>query len=446
MGLAAPLPEPSIYRAFTITPTSTSTEADSKPSWSNPTVKESNFPQSSLIAELSSLQDKDKSSIADKIARLSGEQRAAVYNVLVDLVGDGESGNGKEKEMEEEGMKLEWSVCEAVRVRDSKAKRTRCVRVFFVRAPVIVSEMSGVGSEISSRGGKGKESEVSSRGGKGKGKEKAESRSRSRGKEKAIEDSPKEKRKSGKELERRESKGKGKEIERVDEKKSRRRSTKSRHRKKESTVADDSDDNSCYYSDSTISIQNPNLRRSNQRTLSQRFRSKPSEINPMAYGRAEPPRWEKPVITPPQFPNRGYQPSSPNEYHIRAAYEAGQRDALAERMRNAALDRGAMPQGPSHVISFERLRPGFEEWSEESYSQGSQEPERYVSDRRPPIVQYPRHVNPNHIPPSYVGTQYGREPYLDARHIDRRYSEDTRMDSSYEQYRPNTFQRRYTAW
>jgi len=166
----------------------------------------------------------------------------------------------------------------------------------------------------------------------------------------------------------------------------------------------------------------------------------------MAYGRAEPPRWEKPVIIPPQFPNRGYQPSSPNEYHIRAAYEAGQRDALAERMRNAALDRGAMPQGPSHVISFERLRPGFEEWSEESYSQGSQEPERYVSDRRPPIVQYPRHVNPNHIPPSYVGTQYGREPYLDARHIDRRYSEDTRMDSSYEQYRPNTFQRRYTAW
>jgi hypothetical protein len=386
MGLAAPLPEPSIYRAFTITPT-TSTEADSKPSWSNPTVKESNFPQSSLIAELSSLQDKDKSSIADKIARLSGEQRAAVYNVLVDLVEDGDSGNGKEneKEMEEEGMKLEWSVCEAVRVRDSKAKRTRCVRVFFVTAPVIVSEMSGVGSEVSSRGGKGEESEVSSRGekrkesevssrggkgkGKGKGKEKAESRSRSRGKEKAIEDSPREKKKSGKELERRESKGKGKEIERVDEKKSRRRSTKSRHRKIESTVADDSDANSCYYSDSTISIQNPNLRRSNQRTLSQRFRSKPSEINPMAYGRAEPPRWEKPVITPPHFPNRGYHPSSPNEYHIRAAYEAGQRDALAERMRNAALDRGAMPQGPSHVISFERLRPGFEEWSEESYSQ-----------------------------------------------------------------------------
>jgi len=150
------------------------------------------------------------------------------------------------------------------------------------------------------------------------------------------------------------------------------------------------------------------------------------------------------VITPPRFASRGYQASPPNEYHIRAAYEAGQRDALAERMRNAALDRGSLPQGPSHVISFERLRPGFEEWSEESYSQTSQEPERYVSERRPPIIQYPRHVNPNHIPPSYVGTQYGQDPYLDPRRVDRRYSEDIRMDSTYEQYRPTSFQRRYT--
>jgi len=347
MGLANPLPEPSIYRAFTITPVSPS--ADSKPTWSSPSVKESNFPQSSLIAELSSLQDKDKSSIADKIARLSEEQKAAVYNVLVDLVGEGDSGKST-VDGNGEG-RLQWSVCEAVRVRDSKARRTRCVRVFFVRAPVVGKSM---GSEVSTRGGKEKE--------------KTESRSRSRGKEKAIEDSPKERRKSGKERERRESKGKGKEIERVDEKKSRRRSTKSRHRKKE-PLGDDSDDCSCN-SDSTISLRSHNLRRSKHRTLSQRFRSRPSEVNPMAYGRPEQPRWEKPVIIPPQVPGRGYQPEPPNEYHIRAAYEAGQRDALAERMRSAALDRGSMPQGPSHVISFERLRPGFEEWSEESYSQG----------------------------------------------------------------------------
>lgn len=90
----------------------------------------------------------------------------------------------------------------------------------------------------------------------------------------------------------------------------------------------------------------------------------------MSYGRPEQPKWEKPVIIPPQVPVRGYQPGPPDEYQIRAAYEAGQRDAIAERMRNASLRRQSMPQGPSHVISFERLRPGFEEWSEESYSQG----------------------------------------------------------------------------
>jgi hypothetical protein len=366
MGVLPPLPDPPIYRAFTIYPStpSPSTAPETKPSWTTPLVKESNFPQSSLIAELSSLQDKDKASIADKIARLSTEQSGAVYNVLVDLVGEGDSAAST---VDGEGKRLEWSVCEAARVRDEKRKgRTRCVRVFFVRAPLQVEEKekekekSKMESEVSTRGG-----------GKGKEIEKKGSRSRSRGKEKekekAIEDSPKERRKSTKERDRRESKGKGKEIERVEEKRSRRKSSKSRHRKE--ALEDDSDDCACD-SDSTISIRSRNLRRSKHRTLSQRFKPKHSEVNPMAYGRAEQPRWEKPTITPPQYPVRGYQPAQPNEYHIRAAYEAGQRDANAVRMRNAALERGSLPQGPSHVISFERLRPGFEEWSEESYSQG----------------------------------------------------------------------------
>jgi hypothetical protein len=364
MGVLPPLPDPPIYRAFTIYPSSPSpsTTPETKPSWTTPLVKESNFPQSSLIAELSSLQDKDKASIADKIARLSTEQSGAVYNVLVDLVGEGDSAAST---VDGEGKRLEWSVCEAARVRDEKRKgRTRCVRVFFVRAPLQVEEKEKEKSKM--------ESEVSTRGGgKGKEIEKKGSRSRSRGKEKekekAIEDSPKERRKSTKERDRRESKGKGKEIERVEEKRSRRKSSKSRHRKE--ALEDDSDDCSCD-SDSTISIRSRNLRRSKHRTLSQRFKPKHSEVNPMAYGRAEQPRWEKPTIIPPQYPVRGYQPAQPNEYHIRAAYEAGQRDANAVRMRNAALERGSLPQGPSHVISFERLRPGFEEWSEESYSQG----------------------------------------------------------------------------
>jgi hypothetical protein len=375
MGVLPPLPDPPIYRAFTIYPSSPSpsTAPEAKPSWTTPLVKESNFPQSSLIAELSSLQDKDKASIADKIARLSTEQSGAVYNVLVDLVGEGDSGAST---MDGEGKKLEWSVCEAAKVRDEKRKgRTRCVRVFFVRAPLQVEEKekNKMESEVSTRGG-----------GKGKEMEKKGSRSRSRGKEKekekAIEDSPKEKRKSTKERERRESKGKGKEIERVEEKRSRRRGSKSRLRKE--ALEDASDDGSCD-SDSTISIQSRNLRRSKHRTLSQRFKPKHSEVNPMAYGRAEQPRWEKPTIIPPQYPIRGYQPAQPNEYHIRAAYEAGQRDANAVRMRNAALERGSLPQGPSHVISFERLRPGFEEWSEESYSQG------YVSHSKDLYISVP---------------------------------------------------------
>jgi hypothetical protein len=356
MGVVPPIPDPPIYRAFTITPSSSS--SNPKPTWTSPTVKESNFPQSSLIAELSSLQEKDKSSIADKIARLSTEQTAAVHNVLVDLVGE-ESEGASTVGVDGEGKKLEWSVCEAVRVKDAKRGRTRCLRVFFVRAPTQVMVKEKRGSEVSAREGKGKE------------KEKANtSRSRSRGKEKekdAPEEVPKERRKSTKER-RGESKGKGKDIERVEEKKSRRRSMQSRHRKKEH-VEDDSDSCSCD-SDSTISILSRNVRRSKLRPLSQRFKSKRSEVNPMAYGRPEQPKWEQPVIIPPQYPIRGYQPAPTNEYHIRAAYEAGQRDALAERMRNAAPDRGALPQGPSHVISFERLRPGFEEWSEESYSQG----------------------------------------------------------------------------
>jgi hypothetical protein len=365
MGVAAPLPDPSIYRAFTITPSTPSSSSSTvsqshKPTWATPSVKESNFPQSSLIAELSSLQEKDKSSIADKIARLSTEQRAAVYNVLVDLVGEErESGGGGN---EEEGRKLEWSVCEAVRVKDAKRGKTKYLRVFFVRAPAEATGKEKRGSEVSTREGKGKGKEIE--------REKANtSRSRSRGKEEkdALEEAPKERRKSTKER-RAESKGKGKEIEIVEEKKSRRRSTKSRNRKKEH-VEEDSDSCSCG-SDSTISILSRNVRRSNPRPLSQRFRSKRSDVNPMAYGRAEQPKWEQPAIIPPQYPIRGYQPAPPDEYHIRAAYEAGQRDALAERMRNAALDRQTLPQGPSHVISFERLRPGFEEWSEESYSQG----------------------------------------------------------------------------
>jgi hypothetical protein len=224
MGVAPSPPDPPIYRAFTITPSTSSTPKETI-TWTTPVVKESNFPQSSLIAELSSLQEKDKSSIGDKITRLSTEQKGAVYNVLVDIIGEEKEKDG-EGEVQADGEKLEWSVCEAVRVRDGKTRRTRCLRVFFVRAPVV-----------------GKRDEICVDSRKDKGKEKAESRSRSRGKEKAIEaagekDGVIERRRSTRE--RRESKGKGKEIERVEEKKSRRRSKKSRHRKKEA-IDDNSD-------------------------------------------------------------------------------------------------------------------------------------------------------------------------------------------------------------
>lgn len=466
MGVIPPVPDPPRYRAFTITPS-----GNPKPSWAIPTVKESRFPQSSLITELSDLQEKDKSSIADKIARLSEEQKASVLNVLVEVIAedeDGGKGAGDRLEVEE---RREWSVCEAVRVRGSKG-RTRYVRVFLVKAPVPFMDKGEkrMGSEVSSRvsGASGtsrvsKERKGSEAGsalsGKGKGKEVANtSRSRSRGKEKeekeenekAVEKASRERRKSTREKEpSRESKGKGKEIERVEEKKIKRRSWKSRHRKKDYDDEEEEDSCSCG-SDSTISLKSHTrgLRRSKPRELSHRFKSRRSEVNPLSYGKAEE-KWEPPAIIPPQYPVRGYpQPQAQaNEYHIRAAYEAGQRDALAERLRNATLDRRDLPQGPSHVISFERLRPGFEEWSEESYSPGGREPERYVERHRPPIVQYPRHVNPNHIPPSYVGTQYGGESYFETRpHADRRYSGDIRMDSSYEQYRPDNFRRRYTAY
>lgn len=137
---------------------------------------------------------------------------------------------------------------------------------------------------------------------------------------------------------------------------------KSRHRKKEPD-SDDSDECSCdELSDSTLSIRSRRMRRPKPRSLASRFK-------PTAYGRAEPPRWEKPAITPPRLSVRGQpQVVPPTDYHIRAAYEAGQRDALAERMRNTALDRGPIPTGPAHVISFERLRPGFED---EFRSEGS---------------------------------------------------------------------------
>lgn len=126
-----------IYRGFTITPTTPSSGA--KLTWLTPSVKESKFPQSSLIAELSSLQKKDKSGIAYKIARLSDAQRAAVYNVLVDLEGEWDSARfttGTEERT------MEWSVCEAARVRDEKRRRTRFLRVFFVKVPVIRREES----------------------------------------------------------------------------------------------------------------------------------------------------------------------------------------------------------------------------------------------------------------------------------------------------------------
>lgn len=348
-----------------------------------------------MITELSDLQEKDKSSIADKIARLSGEQRASVYNVLVEVIAEDEdNGKGAGARLEVEEEKREWSVCEAVRVKGSKG-RTRCVRVFFVKAPVPFMDKGEkrMGSEISSRvsGASGtsrasterRGSEVGSAvSGKGKGKEVANtSRSRSRGKEKeeeegkekSVEKASKERRKSTREKElSRESKGKGKEIERVEEKKIKRRSWKSRHRKKE---YDDEEEDTCSCdSDSTISLKSHTrgLRHSKPRELSHRFKSRRSEVNPLSYGKAEEAKWEPPAIIPPQYPVRGYpQPQvQTNEYHIRAAYEAGQRDALAERLRNATLDRRDLPQGPSHVISFERLRPGFEEWSEESYSPG----------------------------------------------------------------------------
>jgi hypothetical protein len=394
MGVIPPVPDPPRYRAFTITPS-----GNPKPSWTLPDVKESQFPQSSLISELSDLQEKDKSSIADKIARLSGEQRASVYNVLVEVIAEDEdSSKGARDRLEVEEERREWSVCEAVRVKGSKG-RTRYVRVFFVKAPVPFMDKGKerMGSEVSSRvsgasGASGastvrRGSEVGSAvSGKGKGKEVANtSRSRSRGKEKgekgekeekekAVEKISKERRKSTREKEpSRESKGKGKEIERVEEKNIKRRSWKSRHRKKD--YDDDDEEDSCSGgSDSTISLKSHTrgLRRSKPRELSHRFKSRRSEVNPLSYGKAEEAKWEPPAIIPPQYPVRGYpQPQAQaNEYHIRAAYEAGQRDALAERLRNAALDRRDLPQGPSHVISFERLRPGFEEWSEESYSPG----------------------------------------------------------------------------
>jgi hypothetical protein len=385
MGVIPPVPDPPRYRAFTITPT-----GNPKPSWALPHVKESLFPQSSLITELSNLQEKDKSSIADKIARLSGEQRASVYHVLVEVIAEDEDG-GKGDRLEVEEERREWSVCEAVRIKGSKG-RTRCVRVFFVKAPVSLMDKGKEGSEVSSMVS-GTSASTERRGseagsvfsGKGKGKELANtSRSRSRGKEeekedkgKAVEKISKERRKSTREKEpTRESKGKGKEVERVEEKKVKRRSWKSRHRKKDYVDDDEEEDTCSCGSDSTISLQSHTrgLRRSKPRELSHRFKSRRSEVNPLSYGKAEEAKWEPPAIIPPQYPVRGYAQPQPqpqaNEYHVRAAYEAGQRDALAERLRNAALDRRDLPQGPSHVISFERLRPGFEEWSEESYSPG----------------------------------------------------------------------------
>jgi hypothetical protein len=111
------------------------------------------------------------------------------------------------------------------------------------------------------------------------------------------------------------------------------------------------------------------MRRPKPRSLSSRFKPRHRETNPTVYEMPE--QWQKPAITPPRFSVRGQHPGPSNEYHIRAAYEAGQRDALAERMKNAALDRQSMPRGPSHVISFERLRPGFEDEfrSDGSFSQ-----------------------------------------------------------------------------
>jgi hypothetical protein len=55
-----------------------------------------------------------------------------------------------------------------------------------------------------------------------------------------------------------------------------------------------------------------------------------------------------------------------------------------------------------------------------------------MSQRRPPIIQHPRHVmQDNFPPPSYIGTQYGRDPYVQDRHVDRRYMDGIRADAAY---------------
>jgi len=122
-------PNTPFYRAFTITPLvpPRSLKAD----WTKPTVSESKIPQSVLIEELSLTQEEYKSSIADKIARLSGEQRTAVYNVLVDLIGEQsfEINIDGKKETRRASM---WSVCEALKAKDRKSKRTQYLTVFFV--------------------------------------------------------------------------------------------------------------------------------------------------------------------------------------------------------------------------------------------------------------------------------------------------------------------------
>lgn len=121
IGITPAPPEP-IYRAFAIHPSVL--PGSSETAWSIPIVKELTFPQSSLIAEMSLLREKDWSCIADKIAILSREQRMAVYNILVDLI---QEERGRERE-----DNLEWSVCEVFRFWNRKRGPITSIKAFFV--------------------------------------------------------------------------------------------------------------------------------------------------------------------------------------------------------------------------------------------------------------------------------------------------------------------------
>jgi hypothetical protein len=117
-----PAPLAPVYRAFAIYPSVL--PSSSETAWSIPIIEELTFPQSSLVAEMSLLREKDWSCIADKIATLPGEQRMAVYNILVDLVQE-----ERRKEREDDS---EWSVCEVFWFWNEKRGPTPYVKAFFV--------------------------------------------------------------------------------------------------------------------------------------------------------------------------------------------------------------------------------------------------------------------------------------------------------------------------